>query len=501
MINEKMKTAAVPGLAIAVVDKDGVIYENGYGTSGTWEGAEPASTESPFYIGSLTKTLTGVLIMKIVEEGLLDLDTPIVKYIPWFTLEDEEAANAVTTRMLLSHTSGLPHVFEAFGSMEPDGLEKLVRSLPQYNLLFAPGKTWCYSDLGIDTAGYVAEAVTGKYYADLVKEYVFEPLGMTNSGFDHTAFKELSQLAGLPGNSAHLPSSFAISSTSDMGKFVQMLLKEGDGFLSAESIKEMYTIHGDYYLPDRSGYGLAIEVDYFRSVKRLWHDGAVQNYGAWMYAVPDSEIGVVLLTNGRHGFWDSALDIIASIFNEYIREDSTDSTEPYNGPVIRPELCEGTYTGAWKGYVSVREADGQLYFKLNGEETVLAPFGRDRFIGMIDGEQVSVGFHENGEDPVTQIMVDGVTCEKVSPIPDYEYDPGHLLDFIGIYKKNSDLLQFHVINKTLHCYDQYDDASHECKIISYDTVVAGNVLITFDRKQCGEPTGILVNKSVHMPRS
>ncbi|MFC7370318.1 serine hydrolase domain-containing protein [Fictibacillus iocasae] len=500
-INKTFQSAGVPGAAVAVVGKNGVIYETGYGLLGTWEGAGQTTSRSPFYLGSLTKPVTGALILRLMEEGVLDLDTPIRTYIPWFQLQDEEAAKMVTLRMLLSHTSGLPHVFDAFGSTKKDQLEKLVRGLPQYALSFFPGQTWCYSDLGIDTAGFVAEAVTGKYYADLVQEYVFEPLGMKGSTFDPSRRNELMNVAGLPGNGAHLPSSFAISSASDMAKFAQMLLNEDDPFLSRTSREQMSRVHGDYYLPDNSGYGIAIELDHYQGEKRLWHDGAIQNYGAWMYAVPKRDIAVIMLTNGRHELWNTALETIEVILSEYMSEKANVRPISYDGPVMDLSLCEGTYTGAWKGYASVKNDGGVLHLTLDGEETILSPFGRDRFTGTIADMTISAGFQENKDGQVVFMMLDGVPCEKVSPFPDFEYTPPHLLDFIGIYKKNNDLLQFHVKDNILHCYDQYDDASHKCKIMDYDTVVAGNVLITFERKECGEPTAILVNKSVLMPRS
>ena len=174
---ESMAASGVPGAAIGVIHEGELIYADGFGRTSAEEGGIPVSAKTLFRIGSTTKPMTGTVVLSLVEPGLLDLDQPVADYLPWFQLADQSATDAVNLRHLLSHTSGLPTAADLHSSRDPGGLEDYVRhSVPNLSLVARPGKIFCYSNPGVSIAGLVAEVVTGKRYADLVQEIVFDPL-------------------------------------------------------------------------------------------------------------------------------------------------------------------------------------------------------------------------------------------------------------------------------------------------------------------------------------
>ncbi len=127
LIETHMKETYVPGLAMAIVQDQQVVYARGFGVTSVEDGGLPVTPQTLFRIGSTTKPLTGTAIMRLVEAGKLDLDEPIKTYIDWFTLPDKQAATSITTRMLLSHTAGMPPGRDHFGYRNPEGLEAFVR--------------------------------------------------------------------------------------------------------------------------------------------------------------------------------------------------------------------------------------------------------------------------------------------------------------------------------------------------------------------------------------
>lgn len=511
-----MKEVKVPGVAIAIVNSKETTYEKGFGSTSIEDAALKVTPNTLFCIGSLSKPLTGVLLMRLVEEQLIQLDTPIVEYIPWFQLNKPEQSHKVTLRMLLSHTAGLPHVFEKYGSLDPKALKQLVSHLPQHPLLFEPGKTWYYSDLGIDIAGHLAEVVTGKFFNELMTEFVFEPLDMTRSTFDprvamtyplalaHEESKngDIKVIHQFAGNAAHNPSSFAITTVRDIAIFMKMILNNGrhlgKPFLKSETLNEMLTIHGDYFTLNEGGYGLAFEIDTYKGIKRVWHDGLLQSFGSWMYIAPEQELGVILVSNNSKRFWDSAEDIINHIFTTSLNLSEKTGGDLFSGKTEELDQCQGTYIGPWNGIIRIREIDQTLVIEKSGESSTLKPFGKDRFFA----EGVSIGFlkYKSKNNTFTDIMVNGIPCEKVSDDPDFFYNPKDYSPYIGSYREGNDLLRFYLEEDGLFCFDKYDNKAYPCSMVSETELGIPNCVIEFIKNEYGEFHLIRLNKGKILKR-
>ena len=176
-----MERLKIPGVAVGLL-RDGEEQTAGFGITNV-EAPVPVDPHTLFQIGSITKTITGTVAMRLVEQGKLDLDVPVRTYLPELTMTDEHAAANVTLRYLFSHTAGwLGDYFDDTGSGD-DALAAIVgrmATLPQWTPL---GKVFSYSNASFYLAGRVIEVVTGKPYEEVVQEMLLDPLGMDEAFF------------------------------------------------------------------------------------------------------------------------------------------------------------------------------------------------------------------------------------------------------------------------------------------------------------------------------
>ena len=172
-IASQLRVSQVPGLAVGIVRRDRIVYLRGFGTT-TGRGITP---QTPFLIGSLSKSFTALAVMQLVEAGQLDLDAPIYQYLPWFRLGDVEASRTITVRQLLNQTSGLP---TSAGFFTPD-----ADSLGKTELAHPVGQVYQYCNLNYQILGLLIEAVTGQTYAAYVQEHLLDPLQMRDEVMAH----------------------------------------------------------------------------------------------------------------------------------------------------------------------------------------------------------------------------------------------------------------------------------------------------------------------------
>ncbi len=194
----------VPGVVAMVTDRNGNIYEGAAGKRSLADGGPDMTTDTVFAIFSTTKAITGTACLSYVEEGKIDLDAPAKKYVPelgdvqvldGFDADGKPRLRApkrdITTRMLLLHTAGFAYEFfnETYLRLSTEhGQQSVITSSKvalRTPLLFDPGEQWEYGS-NIDWVGQVVEAVSGKRLGEVMQERIFEPLGMTSTGFSLT---------------------------------------------------------------------------------------------------------------------------------------------------------------------------------------------------------------------------------------------------------------------------------------------------------------------------
>jgi D-alanyl-D-alanine carboxypeptidase len=165
---------AVPGLALAVTDRDGLIVERTYGQADVAAG-RPVMPDTMFEIGSIGKSFTACCVMQLVEEGRLDLNAPVTTYLPWFEIRSP-FDQPITLHHLLSHTAGMTHG----GDITSNSLFE-VWALRDSETTMPPGKAFWYSNVGYRVVCAVIEAVEGRPYAECLRERVLDRVGMTDS--------------------------------------------------------------------------------------------------------------------------------------------------------------------------------------------------------------------------------------------------------------------------------------------------------------------------------
>ena len=178
---ESLERSGVPGASIGV-EHDGAEDAAGFGVTSIEHPLE-VDAETLFQIGSITKTVTGTLALQLVEKGELDLDAPLRSYLPTLRLADNDVAERVTTRHLLTHTGGWYGDYFADPSRGDDALERILPELAELPQLAPLGQIWSYCNSGFYIAGRVIEVLTGKPFESAARELVLEPLGMSRSFF------------------------------------------------------------------------------------------------------------------------------------------------------------------------------------------------------------------------------------------------------------------------------------------------------------------------------
>jgi CubicO group peptidase (beta-lactamase class C family) len=194
-IEGQMRRLNIPGVSLAIVEADRTVHLRGFGRARP--GGEAPSPQTPFFIGSITKSFTALAVMQLVDAGKVELDAPVQRYLPWFRVADPQASAQMTVRHLLNQTSSLP-VLPSEAALadfddRPDATERQVRALSTLKLTRPVSAKFEYSNTNYNILGLVVEAVSGQSYADYIQEHVFNPLKMCHS----YASKAIAQQNGL----------------------------------------------------------------------------------------------------------------------------------------------------------------------------------------------------------------------------------------------------------------------------------------------------------------
>ena len=182
---------SIPNAGVAHPRRGLVIVQNGQvahlQTFGTTSPGHAVTAQTPFEIGSCSKSFTALAVMQLVEAGKVDLDAPVQRHLPWFRVADAQASVSITIRNLLNQTSGLPTDAanrQTMVNYSGRTLEDQVRLLQYQPLTAAPGTLYQYSNLNYMTLALVIEAISNLHYGAYLQESIFLPLGMTNSYTD-----------------------------------------------------------------------------------------------------------------------------------------------------------------------------------------------------------------------------------------------------------------------------------------------------------------------------
>ena len=313
-LSELIAKHEVPGAQLAVLDGDDIV-ESAAGVLSLRTGC-PATTDALFLPGSIGKLYTATLVLMLVQEGRVDLDTPIRAYLPDFRVQDEEAAAVVTPRNLLSHTSGFDGDHFTDTGRGDDALAFYVAGCADLPQIAPPGLIWSYSNSGYSILGRIVEVLNGKTFEEVLRERIFEPLGLEQTvsfadeaivhpvsvGHDPDEEKRLAVSSPWALARAFGPmGSAVIASAGDVLRFVQPHLggaREGKQLLDASLVSAMQE-EQVRLVDDLLGHawGLGWILDRWGEIDVIGHDGNSIGQNAFMRVAPGERFGFCLQTN------------------------------------------------------------------------------------------------------------------------------------------------------------------------------------------------------------
>ena len=402
----------VPGAALGIL-RTGAggdeVAEAAYGVLNVATGV-PATTDTLWQIGSITKVWTATLALQLADEGRLDLDAPVTDVLPDLRLADPAATARVTVRQLLTHTSGIDgDVFTDTGRGD-DCIERYVARLGDVAQIHPPGATWSYCNTGFVLAGRVIEALTGGTWDEAVRTRLCAPLGLAHTAtlpedamlhrvaIGHLAGPDgpvRAPVAMLPRSGG--PAGLISASVADVLAFVRLhltggLAPDGARLLSGRAAAEMASHQAD--LPDRHTLGDSWGLGWIRmgwdGHRLVGHDGSTVGQSAYLRVLPAAGLAVTLLTNA-----DNARDLYEDLFREIFAElAGVPVPQPLAPPAEPPAADVTPHLGRYERAgcrLDVRDGDDGpvLRIEITGElaplaaqpvrETPLAPVAGDVF--------------------------------------------------------------------------------------------------------------------------
>ena len=408
-----------PGLSVAVVQDGELVWSAGFGMADL-ENSVPATSQTLYRLGSISKPITATDAMALWEQGKLDLDSPLQKYCPAFP----QKPWPITTRQLLGHLGGIrtynvPEYPYTESQSDPEvgntrhfenGIEGGIKFFANDPLVAQPGTHFNYATQGYTLVGCAMEGASGKKYADSVRENVLVPAGMLQTRPDdrfaiiplRTRFYSKDKSGALV-NAEFLDSSYKVpgggwlSSAPDMARFEVAIL--ADRLVKRATRDLMWTEQMPTDGLGRMAYGLGWEFGATEGVKDVGHGGSQQGTSAGILIAPDGRAGVVVLTNS-----DSANG--PGLASEILRIVLGVPEHKHNEVAVNPSLLDsylGTYRMGDFSVAIVREGD-RLLFQVRDQKFSLSPESdRDFFVAGL--ENVHVLFMANGNGQATELIL------------------------------------------------------------------------------------------------
>ena len=316
-VRSEMDAQRIPGLALGIVHGDRIVHVQGFGQA---ERSGPDVTpQTPFLIGSVTKSFTALAIMQLSEAGRVHLDAPVQRYLPWWQVADPDASTQITVRHLLYQVSGLSkatgNAYATSGDTHDSALEDRVRALRDAELSEPVGTTWQYSNANYWTLGMIVQAVSGQPYETYIQQHIFDPLQMGNSYTSKTEAEQNGLPTGhrywygfpvaseLPFDRGGLGSDGLSSSAQDMAGYLSLYLNHGrhgaTALVSPAGAAELQRAGVPTGL-DGVSYAMGWDVGPIHGLPTISHDGSGFDSHANVVLIPDRGWGVVVMENGEN---------------------------------------------------------------------------------------------------------------------------------------------------------------------------------------------------------
>lgn len=418
VLQEEMKAAGIPGATLAIVSGGRVVHVKAAGLASV-ETGEAMTPERLFRLGSTTKMFTAITVTLLAHEGRVDLRAPVGTYVKGL----HPSIARVTAHQLLSHTSGILDEAPMYGSHDDAALLKNVQSWSEDRFFTEPQKIYSYSNPGYWLAGGVIESVTGKPYADAVRDLLFTPLGMSTTTFRPTvamtyplaqghdvADGKATVIRPFADNAASWPAGSIFSNVRDLSRFVMAFVGggtlEGKAVLPAKVISTVSTPAAKVPGGDRHyGYGLSLGT--YRGLRLVEHGGSRSGYGSTIRMVPERQFGVVILGNRSGASFprtaEKALEVGLGL------PSTTTAAQPAAELAALTDAQMSAYAGIYAQgprKLEIITKDGMLFLKQGARETELRRTGEHRFTP-------GIVFVEGADGTIEYLHIGGRSLKKL----------------------------------------------------------------------------------------
>ena len=459
-IQESMQQQRLAGVSLAIVDGDEIIYSQTFGYADV-EKKIPATRDTVYPIGSVTKVFTATMLMQLCEKGVLNLEIPLKKYLPEYRVESSfPGVQPTTLGQLVSHTSGLPQDapinfwcnYSGFGWIVTGGQadlkwyvskDELLSSLGQIELEYQPGIYSHYSNFGIQLLGIALERASGQSFVDYVEERILKPLGMENSGFMFDEERHPLIAVGHVCNSAQSPfiatplwepgcaiySGGLNSTAEDMARFLSFQFQTApankEQVLSTGSLRRMRTPNSVRHPGRYTSYGIGWAVVQIEGYDAIEHNGALLGHSAHVSAIPDLRLGIVILSNSRNVLFspDACKNLAREIYAELVNSMKGARAEKAFDPGT---VNLGLYAGKYElpggiAEMEIIHKEGKLFMSIvqdPGFNEPFVPIDRYEFSFKADpARNPALLFQTDGEGDVTGVSFLSYRFKKTKNTP------------------------------------------------------------------------------------
>jgi CubicO group peptidase (beta-lactamase class C family) len=452
----------VPGLAIAVVKDDSLVFSRGYGVLELGKPA-PVTEHTRFAIGSTTKAMTSAALGMLVDEGKLRWEDRVIDHLPDFRLFDPYVTSELTVRDLLTHRSGLPGT-DLLWARGDYSLDEMIRRLRFVRPATSFRSQWSYQNVVYAIGGAIVAKVSGMPWEDFIRTRIFGPLGMTESeplvagielrpnvAVPHAEIRDSVRRVPIRSTDPVAPAGSVWSSVSDMSKWMRFVLDSGrvgaTRLLTPSTFTELVTpqiraAQSTYppltlARPHIFSYGLGWFVQDYRGETVWMHTGSIDGMTAIVGLLPDRRAGVFVLANRdhaevRHALMYKVFDLYAGnperdwsteLLAMYARAGDGAADPPRSADAGRPSLpierYAGTYSDSTYGAIEVTLTDGALTARFGREELGrLEPWDYESFRAHgppPEEQRTLLTFMPDGAGRVAALRVFGVSFARVQP--------------------------------------------------------------------------------------
>lgn len=451
----KLDELHIPGLALAIVRDDALVYARGFGLADV-ESQKPVTPETLFAIGSTTKAFTATLVGMLVDEGKLAFDDPVTKVLPWFTLPVQASkGETVCYRDLLAHRTGFVRMDMLWhGTSVP--ADEILHTAIGAEPLFPFREEFQYNNVMYLAAGRACSEVTGLSWSELIQQRFFEPLGMQSSdtsvtvaqadprlalGYAWKASEKRFERLPMRNLDSIAPAGSINSNVLDMTRWVRFQLAggafEGRRLVSEASFAETWKTHN--VVSPEVRYGLGWFLRAWHGQPYVEHGGNIDGFAAQVSLLPEAKLGVVMLCNVSATPLQGA---IGPMVFEALLGAPADAAAPVTASAEDLSRFTGTYIANYYQFKDAKfevllqndhlaiDVPGQTIFEL-------LPPGADgkRAFALVPGE-IQADFLEEEGRVVELRLYQGGMCFEI-PRPDYmpepELDPAELEPYLGSY--------------------------------------------------------------------